>query len=171
MRITIDPANLANKIRNAEYNPKKLPAVVMRIREPQATGLLFPTGKVVITGATGVEAAHEASRKFVAVVESVGLRPATNPSILRFTVQNMVATFEMDAMMSLELLAFNRGRWCMYEPELFPGLIYQTAHRGVVAHVFSSGRVVLTGGKHEDHLNEALVKLLPILNQYKLPDG
>lgn len=31
----------------------------------------------------------------------------------------------------------------MYEPELFPGLIYQTAHRGVVAHVFSSGRVSL----------------------------
>lgn len=32
-------------------------------------------------------------------------------------------------------------------------------------------QVVLTGGKHEDHLNEALVKLLPILNQYKVPDG
>ena len=29
----------------------------------------------------------------------------------------------------------------MYEPELFPGLVYQTAQRGVVAHVFSSGRV------------------------------
>lgn len=29
----------------------------------------------------------------------------------------------------------------MYEPELFPGLIYQTPRRGVVAHVFCSGRV------------------------------
>lgn len=31
-------------------------------------------------------------------------------------------------------------------------------------------QVVLTGAKHEDHLNEALVKLLPILNQYKEPE-
>lgn len=29
----------------------------------------------------------------------------------------------------------------MYEPELFPGLVYQTARRGVVAHIFASGRV------------------------------
>ncbi|CAN0179219.1 unnamed protein product [Pylaiella littoralis] len=171
MRITIDPGNMANKIRHAEYNPKKLPALVMRIREPQATGLLFPTGKVVVTGATGVEAAREAANKFVAVVATLGLKPATNPHALRFTVQNMVATFEMDAPVSLELMAYNQARWCMYEPELFPGLVYQTAHRGVVAHIFSSGRVVLTGAKHEDHLNEALVKLLPMLNQYKQPDG
>lgn len=54
----------------------------MRIREPQATGLVFPTGKVVITGATGVDAAREASNKFVRVVEALGLRPATNPQAL-----------------------------------------------------------------------------------------
>ena len=55
---------------------------VMRIREPQATGLVFPSGKVVITGATGVEAAREAANKFVKVVETFGLKPATNPQAL-----------------------------------------------------------------------------------------
>lgn len=30
--------------------------------------------------------------------------------------------------------------------------------------------MVLTGAKHEDHLNEALVKLLPIINQYREPE-
>ena len=54
----------------------------MRIREPQATGLVFPSGKVVITGATGVEAAREAANKFVKVVETFGLKPATNPQAL-----------------------------------------------------------------------------------------
>lgn len=54
----------------------------MRIREPQATGLLFSSGKVVITGATGVEAAREAAQRFVAVVEGVGLNPANNPNQL-----------------------------------------------------------------------------------------
>lgn len=55
---------------------------VMRIREPQATGLVFPSGKVVVTGATGVEAAREAANKFVAVVQSLGLKPSTNPHAL-----------------------------------------------------------------------------------------
>ncbi|CAM9431788.1 unnamed protein product, partial [Laminaria digitata] len=53
----------------------------------------------------------------------------------------MVATAEMDYAINLELMAYSHSRWCMYEPELFPGLVYQTAQRGVVAHVFSSGRV------------------------------
>lgn len=48
----------------------------MRIREPQATGLLFQSGKLVVTGATGIEAAREAAQKFVAVVESLGLKPS-----------------------------------------------------------------------------------------------
>ena len=37
--------------RNAEYNPSKFPAVVMRIREPKTTALIFAKGKIVITGA------------------------------------------------------------------------------------------------------------------------
>ncbi|CAN0161240.1 unnamed protein product [Laminaria digitata] len=48
----------------------------MRIREPQATGLLFQSGKLVVTGATGIEAARDAAQKFVAVVESLGLKPS-----------------------------------------------------------------------------------------------
>lgn len=46
---------------------------------------------------------------FVLRCPSRALLPLLSP-LSRFTVQNMVATFEMDAMMSLELLAFNRGR-------------------------------------------------------------
>ena len=37
--------------RNAEYNPSRFPAVVMRIREPKTTALIFAKGKMVITGA------------------------------------------------------------------------------------------------------------------------
>ena len=37
--------------RNAEYNPSRFPAVVMRIRDPKTTALIFSKGKMVITGA------------------------------------------------------------------------------------------------------------------------
>lgn len=38
MRITIDPGNMANKIRHAEYNPKKLPALVSEAHVTVAVG-------------------------------------------------------------------------------------------------------------------------------------
>lgn len=47
----------------------------MKIREPQATGLLFQSGKLVVTGATGINAAHEAAGKFVKVLETLNLKP------------------------------------------------------------------------------------------------
>jgi transcription initiation factor TFIID TATA-box-binding protein len=32
--------------RNAEYNPKRFQAVIMRVREPRTTALIFASGKV-----------------------------------------------------------------------------------------------------------------------------
>lgn len=38
--------------RNAEYNPKRFQAVIMRIREPRTTALIFASGKVRHTSIT-----------------------------------------------------------------------------------------------------------------------
>ena len=38
------------RARNAEYNPKRFAAVIMRIREPRTTALIFSSGKMVCTG-------------------------------------------------------------------------------------------------------------------------
>jgi transcription initiation factor TFIID TATA-box-binding protein len=51
MNCKIDLRMLAQWCRNSEYNPGRFNAVVMRIREPRTTALIFRTGKVVITGA------------------------------------------------------------------------------------------------------------------------
>ena len=50
--------------RNAEYNPSKFPAVVMRIREPKTTALIFSKGKMVITGAKSEHGAMQAGKIF-----------------------------------------------------------------------------------------------------------
>ena len=36
---------------NTEYNPKRFVAVIMRIRKPRTTALLFNSGKMVCIGA------------------------------------------------------------------------------------------------------------------------
>ena len=46
----LDLKKIAMHARNAEYNPKRFAAVIMRIREPRTTALIFSSGKMVCTG-------------------------------------------------------------------------------------------------------------------------
>ena len=43
----------------------------MRIRDPRTTGLIFSTGKIVITGAKSEQAAMQAARIFQKAVQKV----------------------------------------------------------------------------------------------------
>ena len=45
---------IAMGARNAEYNPKRFAAVIMRIREPKTTALIFASGKMVRLHMLGV---------------------------------------------------------------------------------------------------------------------
>jgi TATA-box binding protein (TBP) (component of TFIID and TFIIIB) len=47
----LDLKTIALHARNAEYNPKRFAAVIMRIRDPKTTALIFASGKMVVTGA------------------------------------------------------------------------------------------------------------------------
>ena len=44
--------DLCGHCRNAQYNPKRFAALIMRLRDPiKTTALIFKNGKMVITGA------------------------------------------------------------------------------------------------------------------------
>ncbi|KAF4524594.1 hypothetical protein B566_EDAN008549 [Ephemera danica] len=46
MGCKLDLKKIALHARNAEYNPKRFAAVIMRIREPRTTALIFSSGKM-----------------------------------------------------------------------------------------------------------------------------
>lgn len=56
--VPLDLKKIALHARNAEYNPKRFAAVIMRIREPRTTALIFSSGKMVCTGAKSEEASR-----------------------------------------------------------------------------------------------------------------
>ena len=58
--------------RNAEYNPKRFAAVIMRIREPRTTALIFSSGKMVCTGAKSEEDSRLAARKYARIIQKLG---------------------------------------------------------------------------------------------------
>ena len=46
--VTLELPKIAAKVKNAEYNPKRFQAVIMRILQPRTTALIFSTGKVCL---------------------------------------------------------------------------------------------------------------------------
>ena len=74
---SIDLRVLAQSCRNAEYNPKRFSAVVMKIREPRTTALVFSTGKMVITGAKSEQDAYQAARIFHKTIMKLQMKETT----------------------------------------------------------------------------------------------
>lgn len=68
----LDLKKIALQARNAEYNPKRFAAVIMRIREPRTTALIFSSGKMVCTGAKSEEMSRLAARKYARIVQKLG---------------------------------------------------------------------------------------------------
>eukprot|EP00835_Amoeboradix_gromovi_P003660 NODE_250_length_12902_cov_0.423182.p9 type:complete len:130 gc:universal NODE_250_length_12902_cov_0.423182:11097-11486(+) len=68
----LDLKTIALHARNAEYNPKRFAAVIMRIRDPKTTALIFSSGKMVVTGAKSEEQSRLAARKYARIIQKLG---------------------------------------------------------------------------------------------------
>lgn len=63
LKCALDLASIAQRARNAEYNPKRFAACIVRIKDPKTTALMFNSGKMVIAGAKSEEQSRLAARK------------------------------------------------------------------------------------------------------------
>lgn len=70
----LDLKKIALHARNAEYNPKRFAAVIMRIREPRTTALIFSSGKMVCTGAKSEDDSRLAARKYARIIQKLGFQ-------------------------------------------------------------------------------------------------
>jgi transcription initiation factor TFIID TATA-box-binding protein len=162
--VRLDLKKIALKCRNTEFNPRRFGAVIMRLREPKATALIFASGKMCVTGVKSTHNATLAAKKFAYVIERVGFQPK---DYMDFKVQNIVGTADCGFPIRLEGLVYAHSAFASYEPELFPGLIYRLVSPRVVFLIFVSGKIVITGAKKESDLSNALTKLYPVLVEFK----
>jgi transcription initiation factor TFIID TATA-box-binding protein len=160
----LDLKKIALKCRNTEYNPRRFGAVIMRLREPRATALIFASGKMVVTGVKSTHNAALACKKFAYIIERVGFQPQ---ELVDFKVQNMIGTTDVGFPIRLEGLVYAHSSFASYEPELFPGLIYRLVSPRVVFLIFVSGKIVITGAKKESDLTHAISKIYPVLTEFK----
>lgn len=163
----LDLKEIALHARNAEYNPKRFAAVIMRIRDPKTTALIFASGKMVCTGAKSEEDARTAARKYAKIIQKLGF----SATFREFKIQNIVGSCDVKFPIRLEGMAMSHRAFSNYEPELFPGLIYRMVVPKVVLLIFVSGKVVLTGAKQRTDIYTAFENIYPILQNFRKGGG
>ncbi|OTF78755.1 TATA-box binding protein (TBP), component of TFII-D and TFIIIB-like [Euroglyphus maynei] len=154
---------IAIRVRNAEYNPKRFCAVIMRIFEPRTTAMLFASGKIVVTGAKNERLACLACRKFARIVQKLGY----DVKFSDFKVQNVVSTVDMKFPIRLDKLAIVHSQFCTYDPDFFPALIYRMVRPRTVLLIFVSGKLIITGARNRTQMKETMEHIGPVLCSFR----
>ncbi|MDD1727821.1 MAG: TATA-box-binding protein [Methanospirillum sp.] len=155
---SLDLPQIASSIKDAEYNKKRFPGVVIRMQDPKIAALVFGSGKVVLTGAKSVENLTRGLNILGELLRNLGIE-ITNE--LSYKVQNIVTSADLGAGINLNKIAvgFNLER-IEYEPEQFPGLVYRLDDPKVVVLLFGSGKLIITGGKVQEDAQRAVLKIV-----------
>lgn len=166
---------------NTQYNPRRFSGLIMRIKEPKATSLIFSNGKIIVLGAKTEEDSLKACKKIGKIIRSLNY-----PVILTdFKIQNIVGSCDAKLKINLYRLKNNIREHVSesrvaFEPEIFPGLIYRLIPyisqnnesnenlSNIVLLIFSSGKIVICGGKNRNQIYDAFKKVYPLLYQAKI---
>ena len=169
---------IALQCSNSEYNPSRINAVIMRIKEPKAAALIFNSGIIIVLGARDKEKSKQAAKIFAKQIKNLGYEAKFSD----FKIVNIVATCDLGFPIKLtqlnikinKLLSKNKSTNdedekspCHYEPEVFPGLIYHMTKPELTLLIFQSGKMNFVGAKNKDDIYEALQKIYPLLCKFK----
>ncbi|GAB7014323.1 TATA-box-binding protein [Halolamina salina] len=164
----LDLQSVAMDLEGADYDPEQFPGLVYRTQDPKSAALIFRSGKIVCTGAKSTDDVHESLHIVFDKLRELSIPIEDDPEI---TVQNIVTSADLGESLNLNAIAIGLGLESIeYEPEQFPGLVYRLEEPDVVALLFGSGKLVITGGKEPADAAEAVDVITERLDELGLLD-
>ncbi len=160
----LDLKDITMKFPDVEWHPDMFPGAVFRLKSPKTATLLFRTGKMVCTGSKSEEIARKAVKTVVQKLRKGKIKIKKEATV---TIQNIVASINLGGRVHLEQAARTLPR-SMYEPEQFPGLIHRVLDPKTVILIFSTGKLVCTGGKTEKDVYRSVNQLHNLLEEKNL---
>ena len=152
---------MAATLPNTEYNPEQFPGLVLRIKDPKTSALIFSSGKIVCTGARTLSDVDRSIKSIIKSLKKLDIIVTIEPEI---TVQNIVASGSIGMDLNLNILGVKLPN-TEYEPEQFPGLVHKLRGTNATFLLFSNGKIVCTGTKTEQQVHEATDKLIENLKK------
>jgi transcription initiation factor TFIID TATA-box-binding protein len=150
----LDIHRIAEKIPGFMYDPTEFLGLTLKLDEPNVAVLLLPNGKVICTGAKKIEDIEYSIKFVVNKIKGIGLKIKSKTDI---EIQNIIAYLDLNK--ELDLNAISKGLMqenISYEPDQFPGIVYNMDDLGAILLIFNSGKIVCTGVKKLDDVTKAI---------------
>jgi transcription initiation factor TFIID TATA-box-binding protein len=162
----INLQRLADLYSFTTYDRKRFAAITIRLANPHCTCLLFGSGKLVITGSTSYNACIVASHEVTRLLRNASYRDWFE--VTSCYIQNIVAHVEMPpgAIIDLENLYSVFCECSTYQRSIFPGLVLRPPQSPIVLLIFTSGRIVCTGGRSYDDIYLGFKAIFNTLKKY-----
>ncbi|MFX0005680.1 MAG: TATA-box-binding protein [Promethearchaeota archaeon] len=162
----IDLNKVSEGIQNTEYNSERFPGLFIRENHPKCVIILFKNGKMILTGLKSFNHIKIAlNRLILKLNEIIETNIALNS--IRPKIVNIVITANFFNHINLDRVLLKLPD-TIYEPEIFPGLIYRsTKPIKSVFLIFNSGKVVCTGIHKKNDIEPALMNLGRLFDEEK----
>jgi transcription initiation factor TFIID TATA-box-binding protein len=164
--------NIALKIKNAEYT-NNFSKLILKSKNTKATATIFSSGKMVCSGAKTEKQSKSICIKFGKIVNKVGF----NVELKNFKIQNIIASYDVKFKICLPKLfneintliniSKNIYNYVKYNSDNFPGLIFYMNDLKVSLLVFEYGKVVISGAKKKEEIEEIFRNVYPLLIESK----
>ncbi|UCF49475.1 MAG: TATA-box-binding protein [Thermoplasmatales archaeon] len=143
---SFDIENLAEKLPEFYYNPDDFVGLTFKLEDPKTAILLLPNGRAICTGAISIEEVETSILKVIEKITNAGIKINTKPGL---EIQNIIVSTNVYKELNLD--SISKGlllKNINYEPDQFPGLIYNIDEIGALLLIFSSGKIVCSGTKN-----------------------
>lgn len=163
--VEIDIETLASDIPQAEYDREKYHGLYLRFDEDFPLSTIYRSGKYILTGAKSADQLLEARSLVLTELHQVGLLNVAEDS--QFAIQNIVCQADLGESVDLNAIMIALGlENTEYEPEQFPGLVYRPEGFECVFLIFSSGKLIITGGSKPNAIVESYHETISELSDF-----
>ena len=160
----LDIADLVERIPEFHYNPNEFSGITYKLDYPKTAIILLPNGKAICTGAINMEEVEASIKKITEIITNAGIKINSKPII---ETQNIIVSTNLNK--ELDLSSLSKGlllEKVNYEPDQFPGLIYNMDDIGLIILVFNSGKIVCTGAKNFDDASKGIEMMKEKLSSF-----
>jgi len=163
LNVELDLNELQKDIDGEEvrYEPKHWPGLYIRFTTDAPAILLFGTGKYNIAGAESIDELLNANEQVLNNLLDLNI----NVDTTTFEVRNLVFLDSYHRELNLETLTVALGlERAEYEPEQFPGVLYQDPDVTGTFLIFRNGKIILTGAKKSEAAKSAFEKIFDAID-------
>ncbi len=163
----LDLILLSRKLKNSQYEKSRFPGLFIKFNHPKSAIIIFSNGKIILTGLKAFSHINIIIKRLILRLNDI-IPIKIKDNIVETQIVNIVVTADFSKPINLDAASVKLEN-SIYEPEVFPGLTYNSLSPiKCVFLIFSTGKVVLTGIREKKLIEPVLANLGGLLKKEKL---